>query len=142
MALGHAKAQFIGNLTNDPDIRTTKSGKTVGKITLAVNTSKDSVSFFNFEAWEKKADLLQQYTQKGDRIFIEARPEQRTWKDRDGNKRSAIVFVVDEMTFIQLKEKPSFSKQEYSDTHEFNKRQADVAPDDIDEEPDYSSIPF
>lgn len=130
MALGYAKAQLLGNLTRDIEVRTTPGGKTVGSFTLAVNKTKDTVAYMDCVAWEKTCELIQNYTKKGDRLFVEVDVDQQTW-EKDGQKRSKIEFVVRDFRLIQGKE----DRQE-------TQRPQRQEPDDIAEEIDLSSIPF
>ena len=122
---------LLGRITNDIDLRTTTSGKNVAQFSLAVDKmgNQEGADFFEVTAWEKLAELLNQYTQKGSKILVLGRLQQETWDDKDtGKKRSKIVVIANDVTFLDNK----------SDS-----RPKDVAPTDIDDKPiDLSEIPF
>ena len=59
---------IVGNLTRDPEVRTTSSGKTMTKCTVAVNRFKDSVDYFNVVIWGKSGEYIGSYAKKGDKI--------------------------------------------------------------------------
>lgn len=67
---------FIGNLTNDPELRQTQSGKSVVKFTIAVNNGKDAegndrpADFITCQAWEKRADFVAKWWKKGKPIAL------------------------------------------------------------------------
>jgi|GEM_PF-1762535 len=94
----------IGNLTRDPETVTTGSGKTVCKFTLAVKNYGDKSSFLDCEAWGKPGEIAQQYVKKGDPLGITAEVKQETW-EKDGVKRSKIVFNVSKVELLQRREK-------------------------------------
>lgn len=127
---------LLGRLTADVDLRATQSGKNVASFTLAVdkmaNQQKDgesSADFFDVTAWEKLAELMSQYTSKGSKVLVMGRLNQQTWEDKEsGKKRSKVVIVANDVTFLDAK---SGSQTD------------DVAPKDIDDKPiDLSEIPF
>ena len=108
MARGFSKAIIVGNLTRDPELRTTASGTQVCSISVAVNRSykgnsgeqQDQVSYFDCSAWGKLGETIAQYAHKGSGILISGRLEQRSWEDKEGQKRSRIEIVVDDFNFI------------------------------------------
>ncbi len=124
---------LIGRLTRDVEVSTTKGGKNVGSFSLAVDKATgEGADFFDCVAWEKTAELLQQYTSKGSKVHVEGSLQQRSWDDKDsGAKRSKIEVVVRDVTFLDSKSDSAQSTQK------------DVAPEDIDDKPiDLSEIPF
>lgn len=95
---------IAGNLTADPELKFTAGGYALCKFTVAVNRRvkkgeewEEQVSFFNCTAWRDQADYLAQSLQKGDRIIVTGRLEQRSWEADDGSKRSAVEIQVDEV---------------------------------------------
>jgi len=98
MANGYAQAIVIGNLTNNIELTTTKSGKIVGKFTVAVNDYRGAVHFFDCEAWEQKAEVLEKYAKKGSELTIIGILEQQKW-EKDGSKRSKVVISVRDFRF-------------------------------------------
>ena len=105
---GFSKAIIAGNLTRDPDLRTTPSGATVCGFGVAVNRNyrdasgnqKEEVSFFNCSAWGKVGETINQYAKKGTGIIVSGRLSEREWTDRDGNKRNSLEVNVDDFSFI------------------------------------------
>lgn len=96
------EATFVGNLTRDPELTFTRSGKPVVKIGIAVNrvTGRDDartekVIYVNAEAWDKFAENITESLGKGMRVIASGHFEEDTYKDRDGNDRKALVFKLD-----------------------------------------------
>ena len=75
-----------GRLTKDPEIRYTQNKKAVASFTIAVADGKDKAQFINCVAWEKTAELLDQYFKKGDGLTVTGRITVRTY-EKDGAKR-------------------------------------------------------
>lgn len=106
------KALIIGNLTRDPELRTTPSGQTVCSFGVATNRRwKDQASgelreqteFHNIVAWGKLADTCHQYLKKGGKVFIEGRIQTRSWQDQAGQKRNRTEIVADNMIMLDKK---------------------------------------
>lgn len=102
---------IIGRLTKDPELRYTASGAAVCSFSLANNRSytKDGnkveqVSYFNCIAWSKLGEVINEYVRKGHRFGVEGRLQQRSYEDKDGNKRSVVEIVVDGCQFLQPRE--------------------------------------
>ncbi len=159
MAKGFNKVTLLGNLTRDPELRTTPNGRSVCSFTLAVNRTwnnqqgekQEDVSFFDCTAWGKAGEIINQYTQKGRALLVSGRLNQRTW-EQDGQKRSKVDVVVEDFNFISdgnrggdrgtspSSSEPAPKKTSSSKT---NKPTDDVVIEDIDDEPvDLSDIPF
>ena len=97
------------------DIKYTTSGVAIGNFSVAVNDSvkKDGqwveeASFFECVAYGKTAETLKNYVVSGQRMFFNMRPKQERWVDKEGKKRSRVVFVVEDFSFG---EKPRGSQQ-------------------------------
>ena len=101
MAKGFNKVILMGNLTRDVEVRTTASGQSVANFSLAVNRSwrgqdgqqQDQTSFINCVAWGKVGDIIAQYVRKGSPLLVSGRLDQRSYQDKDGNKRSALKLL-------------------------------------------------
>ena len=96
----------VGNITRDPELRYTPSGQAVVKLGLAVNrrwqnrqTSEweEQVSFFNITAWAQLAENVGECLTKGMRVVVTGRLEQRSWETQEGDKRSVVEVVADEV---------------------------------------------
>lgn len=120
---------LLGRMTRDIEVRATTSGKSIGDFSLAVDRGNDEADFFDVVAWEKTAELLQQYTQKGSKVLVQGRIRQESWDDKEtGKKRSKVVVVAQDVTFLDAKGESTGK---------------DVVPTDIDDKPiDLSEIPF
>ena len=95
---------LTGNVTRDPELRYTSSGKPVANFGLAVNRRyqvngdwHDKVSFFNVIAWDTLGENLAATLHKGTRVIVSGRLEQRQYETNDGDKRSAVELVADEV---------------------------------------------
>ena len=99
------KVQLIGNLGNDPEIITLDSGKKLAKFSLATNEyykdadgqKQTKTDWHNLVAWNKTAEIIENYVTKGKEIAIEGRLTNRSWDDKDGNKRYSTEVVVNEL---------------------------------------------
>ena len=146
MARGFSKAIIVGNLTRDPELRTTASGTQVCSISVAVNRSykgnsgeqQDQVSYFDCSAWGKLGETIAQYAHKGSGILISGRLEQRSWEDKEGQKRSRIEIVVDDVNFIG----GGNGGGDFSGGNSAPKVAAAPADDMSDDPIDLSEIPF
>jgi len=94
------KTFHIGNLTRDPELRNTSTGKAIASFSLAVQDSKETI-FLDFEAWEKTAELVCKYKKKGESIAVEGRLKVDSWEDKDTKKkRSKVIIVAERIEFI------------------------------------------
>jgi single-strand DNA-binding protein len=106
---GFNKVILMGNLTRDPETRTTPSGQTVTQFGLAVNRTwkgadgqqQEAVSFIDCVAWGKAGEIIAQYLGKGRAILVSGRLDQRSWEDKEtGGKRSKVEVVVEDFNFV------------------------------------------
>ena len=102
------KVQLIGNLGMNPEIKTLDSGKKLAKFSIATNESYknakgekiEDTQWHNLIAWGKTADIIEQYLQKGNEVAIEGRLSNRSYDDKDGNKRYVTEIVVNELLML------------------------------------------
>ena len=103
------KAILVGNLTRDPEQRTTPSGVSVTSFTVAVTRrykSQDGTQqadFINCIAWRSTAEFIAKYFTKGSRIGIVGTIQTRTYDDQNGVRRYVTEVVVDEAEFVTSK---------------------------------------
>jgi single-strand DNA-binding protein len=106
------KVMLIGNLTRDPELRHTPSGKTVSEIGLAINRSwtndqgqkQEETTFVDVTLWGRQAEVVQQYVTKGSPIYIEGRLQLDSWDDKEtGKKRSKLRIVAENFQFLSGK---------------------------------------
>lgn len=101
---------LIGNLTRDPEMRTTGSGNSVCSFAIAVNrrfknaqTGQPETDFINIVAWRQLADLCGRYLLKGRKVAVTGSIQTRTYEAQDGSKRNAFEVVADEVEFLSAK---------------------------------------
>src|SRR3989338_2861571 len=102
------KAMIIGNLTRDPEIRTTPTGKTVASFSVATNLiwtdqsgqKHDKAEFHNIVAWARLAEICGQYLKKGSKIYLEGRLQTRDWVGQDSVKRYRTEIVAENMIML------------------------------------------
>ena len=141
------KAILVGNLTRDPEQRTTSSGIAVTSFTVAVNRryktqdGQQQTDFINCVAWRGTAEFVAKYFSKGSRIGVVGTIQTRTYDDQNGNKRYVTEVVADEVEFAGDKAQ----NQDMQKPTEQESRTADelFAEDLADFQPlDDSELPF
>jgi single-strand DNA-binding protein len=95
---------LVGNLTRDPELRFTQGGRAVASFGLAVsrryqvnNEWQEQTSFFNVVAWAQLGENASSSLSKGARVIVAGRLEQRSWETQDGDKRSVVEVIADEI---------------------------------------------
>ena len=102
------KVQLIGNLGNDPEIITLESGKKLAKFSLATNEyykdadgqKQTKTEWHNLIAWNKTAEIIEKYVSKGKEIAIDGKLTNRSWEDKEGNKRYTTEVIVGEVMLL------------------------------------------
>lgn len=102
------RAQLIGNVTRDPEVRNTPTGQTVASFGIATNAQwtdtqgakQVRTEFHNIVAWGKLAEICQQYLTKGKKVFLEGRIQTREWEAQDGQKRTRTEIVAENMIML------------------------------------------
>ena len=100
---------IMGRLSRDPELRQTTTGKNVASFTIACSrgrkdaNGKDLVDWIPVVTWEHTAEFVCKYFEKGSLIAIDGRLQSRTYKDRDGNNRTAIEIVANNANFAGSK---------------------------------------
>ena len=106
------RAQLIGHLTEDPQIRQTPSGQTVGDLNIVTKASfatgsgqvQQSSSYHNVVVWRGLADISQRFLKKGSQVFISGRIQTDEWEDQtSGQKRYKTRITADEMILLDPK---------------------------------------
>lgn len=102
MAGSYNRVILVGNLTRDPEIRYTQSGKAVTKFSLAVNNprNKEETTFVDIVAWDRLGETCNSYLKKGSNCLVEGRLVIRSYEDKDGQKRKATEIVIDNMQML------------------------------------------
>ncbi|HCC23871.1 TPA: single-stranded DNA-binding protein [Candidatus Falkowbacteria bacterium] len=102
------KAMLIGNLTRDPEMRTTPQGAAVTSFSIATNfvwtdqsgQKQERVEYHNVVAWRKLAEICSQYLKKGSKVYVEGRLQTRDWEGQDGIKRYRTEIVAENMIML------------------------------------------
>lgn len=142
---------LMGNLTRDPELRTTPSGQNVCSFSLAVNrswqgsdgTQQDAVDYFDVTAWGKLGELVNQYLSKGRKCLVQGRLSQRSW-EQEGQKRSKVEVVASDVTFLDGGGAGGDGGSDSAPrTSSAPRKKDEPAVEDIDDKPiDLSEIPF
>ncbi len=153
MAKGFNKVILMGNLTRDPEMRTTPNGQSVTNFSLAVNRTwkgadgqqNEDVSYIDCVAWGKPGEIITQYLGKGRAVLVSGRLDQRSWEDKEsGGKRSKIEVVVEDFNFVGGDGgSDGASNAPRTSSASTSKPATNSSSSDIDDKPiDLSEIPF
>ncbi|MDD5039684.1 MAG: single-stranded DNA-binding protein [Patescibacteria group bacterium] len=102
------KVMLIGNVTRDPEVRTTPTGQNVATIGIATNRrwknqsgqQQDQVEYHTVVAWRRLAEIVGQYLKKGSKVYIEGRLQTRSWDDQSGVKRYRTEIIAENMIML------------------------------------------
>jgi len=122
------KVMIIGNLGGDPEMRFTPAGKPVTNFSVAAGYSyttteggrKEETEWFRVTAWNKLAEICNQYLQKGQQVYVEGRIQTRKWEGEDGQQHYRTEVIASQMILLGKKAE----RQEEETTEELD-------PDDI-----------
>jgi single-strand DNA-binding protein len=97
-----------GNLTHDPELVSTRTGKVVATFSIACNhderfTTKENVSYFIIECWDRVAENCATYLKKGSKVTVQGSLRQDRWKDAEGKTRSKVKIVAQNVRFDSVK---------------------------------------
>ena len=109
MAASLNRVFLIGNLTRDPELRYIPSGTAVTSFDIAVNRAyvaqsgekKEETSFLKVVVWARRAEVCAEYLSKGSPVFVEGRLRSRSWETQDGQKRSTVEVVANNVQFLR-----------------------------------------
>lgn len=92
----------VGNVTRDPELRYTSGGAAVTSFGLAWNQKgrdgqEDKVSFFDVTCWRQLAENVSESITKGSRVVVYGRLEQRSWQTQEGDKRTKVEIIADDV---------------------------------------------
>jgi single-strand DNA-binding protein len=125
------KAIIVGNLGNDPEVRSTPGGARVATISVATNRRwssrsgemQEETQWHRIIAWNKLAEIVEQYLKKGDRVYVEGRIQYRQWEDQNGQKRFSTEIVANDMVMLggrgeaafETQKAPTYGGEDYED---------------------------
>lgn len=131
---GLNKVMIIGNLGRDPEMRFTATGSPVVNFSVAVSRNytspdgerREETEWFNVVAWNKLAEICNQYLAKGRRAYVEGRLQTRSWQGQDGQKHYRTEVVANEVQFLDRQTVPFPEEGAETETET-----GDVTPDDL-----------
>ena len=130
------KITLIGNLTHDPEVRSTPNGITVCSFTIAVNRrfapqgGERPVDFFRINAWRQLGESCALYLSKGRKVAVLGELQARTYEAKDGTTRMSLDVQADEVEFLSPKQKEDGGEaaQDTQDMAGFTDIQSDDIP--------------
>lgn len=138
---------IMGRLARDPELRTTISGKSVVSFTIATDRNRKAANgqnqtdWIRMTAWEKTAEFICKYFQKGSMIAIDGRLQSKTYLDKYGNNRTDMEVVVEEVNFVGAKSASNADSNAQPAARQQPTAQPQTAPqfEDVSDDPD---LPF
>lgn len=132
------RAVVCGRLVRDPELRRTQNGTPVTSFTLAVNRTfknadgQQEADFLNCVAWNKTAEIVEQYCSKGNLVGVEGRLQSRSYQDNQGNNRTVVEIVADQVQFMQTKDSSAQTMAQASEKYYGRNRVANsIYPDQM-----------
>ncbi len=152
------RAMIIGNLTRDPEVRTTPNGQNVANFAIATNRrwttaqgeTQEATEFHEIVVWGKLAEVAQNVLSKGKRAFVEGRLQTRSWEAPDGAKRQRTEIIAENIIALSPRGDggesivlpSSESKTTKAKTSGAGKQSNETASTGGDQEIDLSDLPF
>ena len=138
------KVMLIGNLTRDPELRYTPQGTPVCTFGLATNRSwqpasgerQEETEFHRIVSWNKLAELCNELLFKGRKVFVDGRLQTRNWTSADGQERSTVEIVIDNMIVLDSKRRDDRAQEVQPQNYE----QVDYVEAGPDEEIDTKEV--
>jgi single-strand DNA-binding protein len=156
MARGLNKVMIIGNLGRDPEMKYTQTGTPVTQFSVAVSRTRkspdgqqiDETEWFRVVAWERLAETCNEYLRKGSKVYIEGRLQTRKWTGQDGQERTTVEVVANEMLLLDSRQQGGYE----GDSGGFRSERPAAGPrpavtggsayEDTDTDMDVDDIPF
>lgn len=100
--MGYQKITIVGNIGKSPEIKYTPQGKAVCSFSVAVTEGidKEHTEWFSVETWEKTAEAVAKYCDKGSQVLVEGRLKTRKWTDKDGGTRYSTDLKASRVEFL------------------------------------------
>ena len=127
---------LVGRITKDLELRQTQNGKSYCNFTIACNRMKQEdgtqdADFINCIVWNKQAENLCSYMEKGSLIGAEGKLQTRTYDDTEGNKRFVMDVVVLKVTFLEFKNNGQQQQSNYQPQNNDFNNNVDISDDDL-----------
>jgi len=140
------RAQVLGNLTKDAEMRFTPNGQAVSNFTVATNrrwknqdgTDGDSTEYHDIVVWGKQAENVTPMLKKGEPAFVEGRLQTRNWEGQDGVKRYKTEIIADNVIVLS-RGKGTYEPKKSNPVDDISQNSA---KDNANEEIDIEEIPF
>lgn len=144
------KVILIGNLTKDPELRTTPSGKQVCKCSIATNESykdqsgqwKQIADYHNLVIWGNRAGAFAQYNRKGSKVSIEGKVKTRSYQDNQGVTKYITEIVVDNFEFLTPKNQQGNGNYQNQDNYQQPQNKPEPQGQYQDDDIQIEDIPF
>ena len=139
---------LIGRLTADPELKTTQSGISTVRFSIAVDRTytkqgeEKQADFINIVAWRQTAEFICKYFSKGRRIAITGRIQTGSYTDRDGNKRYTFDVIAENVEFCDKKQESSGGGAETTPSTQAKRAAIPDNIDDIVDMPGDEDLPF
>lgn len=115
------RAQVIGNVTRDPELRTTTSGHQVLTLGIATNErwrdkasgeNKERTEFHSVVVWGELATQVNQNVRKGQRVYVSGRVQTRSWETQQGQKRATTEIVADQVSMLGVRNEEAMASMQ------------------------------
>lgn len=119
------KVAMIGNLTKDPEIRTTNGGHSVCTFTLAINrriadkNGERQADFIPVVCWRALADICAKHLQKGSKVGVNGAMQTRSYKSQDGSSRQVMELIAEEVEFLDRVQRDAKNQASEDDSYPF-----------------------
>jgi len=140
------KVILIGNMVADPELKTTPTGVNVCSFRIAVGRrfvkagEPQQTDFIDIVAWRAQAEFVAKYFSKGKPILVCGAIQSRNWQDKEGNKRTTVEIIADEISFVERKSvsdgivdsgpEPNASASSYSTNYDTTPKFEEISSDD------------
>lgn len=142
------RAEIIGNMTRDPEMKYTPKGDAVTNFSVATNRqwvtdgeTKEEVEFHNVVAWTKLAELCSQLLKKGSKVYISGRLKTRNWDDAQGVKHYRTEIVADDMVVLSRPDGAGRGPEAKSEAPESEPAKKEPGTEEVTDE-DTKDMPF
>lgn len=132
------KVYLIGNLTRDPELAETSNGIKVCRFGIAVNRTYSTnegervTDFFNITVWRNQAENCGRYLKKGSKVAVVGSLQNRSYEDKDGNKRTVTDIVASEVEFLSTKNSADEDSSSHSGSRSGERPSLEPVDDDDD----------
>lgn len=132
------KVTILGNVTRDPEIRSTAGGTIVANFSVATNERRkdaqgewqDYPEYHNLLAFTRTAEIVRDYVKKGNKLYVEGKIQTRNWDDKtSGEKKYRTEIIVNELVLLSGKDEGN--KASYSSTTKTEPQPEEIQDSDI-----------